>query len=98
MSFAKLYGSDDDQVLVTLGTNDEGPEIRIRFVPKHEDLVGLVDTLESALTYEDSDSGSNAAEWAFNNTINEEFSREWAKTVEAQVLNMIDTPDDEVTE
>jgi hypothetical protein len=31
--FAKLFGTDDDQVLVTIDQGDEGPEVRIHCKP-----------------------------------------------------------------
>lgn len=32
--FAKLYGPEDDQVLVLLQSGDEGPEVRVFFEPE----------------------------------------------------------------
>lgn len=61
--FAKIYGTDDDQVLVKLDEGDEGPEVRFYFTP-----AGL-GVCSSALVFNDDDAGEawDKAEAAFAN-------------------------------
>lgn len=57
--FAKLYGTDEDQVLVKVDSNDEGrPEIRFYAKPEGLGLCSL------AISFEDSDDGWDKAEKA----------------------------------
>jgi hypothetical protein len=58
--FAKLYGSDDDQILVKLDSGDSGPEVRFYFKPG--DCFGVCSV---AMIFEDSDAGWDQAEVAF---------------------------------
>lgn len=70
MSFAKLYGEGDDQVLVMLGKHpdDDSPEVRFYTVPPGLGVCSI------AAGYEDSEEGWDAAEAAFART-DEELAR-----------------------
>ena len=58
--FAKLYGPDDRQILVLLGTNDEGnPSVGFLIQPE-----GL-GVCRAELSWDDSDEGWDKAEEAF---------------------------------
>lgn len=75
MSFAKLYGPDEDQILVMLSNDEErAPEVRVYFQPKD---LGLCST---ALKFPDTDSGWDKAEAAFAE-MNEEKARRMVSTV-----------------
>lgn len=58
--FAKLYGTDDKQVLVKLDEGEEGPEIRFYFQPAGLGVCSV------ATYFEDSDEGHTAAQQAFD--------------------------------
>jgi hypothetical protein len=59
MTFAKLFGTGDDQVLVKIDSNEKGPEVRFYFKPRGMGVCAL------ASSFEDSDEGWDAAEEAF---------------------------------
>lgn len=60
MAFAKLYGDDNDQVLVMIDSGDEGPEIRFFFQPEQ---LGVCQT---AMTFPDTEDGWNKTEQLFD--------------------------------
>ena len=65
--FAKLYGTDEDQVLVKVDSNDEGrPEIRFYTKPKGLGVcsLGIKGVCSLAISFEDSDDGWDKAEKA----------------------------------
>lgn len=69
MNFAKLWGSDGDQVLVKLDTGpDSDPEVRIYFQPENLGVCSF------ALGFHDDDSGWDQAE-AYFNSMTEEQAR-----------------------
>lgn len=74
MSFAKLYGPDNDQVLVTIdvGAADNRPEVRVHFQPEG---LGVCST---ALQFPDTDDGWNKADAAFA-AMDEEKARKMIK-------------------
>jgi putative SOS response-associated peptidase YedK len=61
MGFAKLYGSDDNQVLVTRGTHDEDdrPEVRFHFKPPNMGVCSV------AAMWDDDDDGRRKADETF---------------------------------
>jgi hypothetical protein len=78
--FAKLFGPDDDQVLVTLDSDDKTkkPTIRISFVPKDIPQAGIC---SSGLSFSDSPEGWERAE-----QILEEITEESARSVVAAAM------------
>lgn len=54
--FAKLYGPDDDQVLITFDEGEDGPEVRFSCQPQ-----GL-GVCSAAIHYEDNDDGWDKAD------------------------------------
>lgn len=79
--FAKLYGNDDNQVLVKLDTSDEGnPEVRFFFEPK-----GLGVCSVAMSWNDDSDESWDKAEKAFAN-VTEERARSMAEKVLKDLL------------
>lgn len=70
--FAKLYGPDDDQILVTLVETDDGePALSIEFDTGVEGLGRVV----IASTYTDNETGTKTAEDAFAAITEEEARR-----------------------
>ncbi len=58
--FCKLFGTDNDQVLVKLDSNDDGfPEVRIYFEPPD------LGVCAAAFSWNDSDTGWDTAEKTF---------------------------------
>lgn len=78
--FAKLFGPNDDQVLVTLDSDDKTkkPTIRISFVPKDIPQAGIC---SSGLSFSDSPKGWKQAE-----QILEEITEESARSIVAAVM------------
>lgn len=78
--FAKLFGPNDDQVLVTLDSDDKTkkPTIRISFVPKDIPQAGIC---ALGLTFSDSPEGWERAE-----QILEEITEESARSVVAAAM------------
>lgn len=76
--FAKLYGTDNDQILVTIDEGEDGPELRFHFQP---DGLGVC---SFALKFEDSDAGWDKAEVSFSD-MTEERAR---KLVEPQLKTL----------
>lgn len=66
--FAKLYGSDDDQILVKLDSGDSGPEVRFYFTPG-----GCLGVCSLVMHFDDSDAGYDQADVAFDR-IDESFA------------------------
>jgi hypothetical protein len=72
--FAKLYGKDDDQILILAQTDkDDCPEVRVFFQPPGLGVSSL------AIALEDTDNGWNAAEKLFQE-MDEEKARKMIKT------------------
>ena len=72
--FAKLYGNDVDQILVLLGTNDEGnPEVSFYYQPEGRGVLCTVASWD-----ENSDKTQNKAKKAFD-AIDETYARRMVK-------------------
>jgi hypothetical protein len=69
MAFAKLYGNDENQVLVKLGAADDGPEIQFYFQPPGLGVCML------AIGFPASAEGWEAAETAFASTTEDRARR-----------------------
>lgn len=83
MAFAKLFGSDDSQVLVMLGKGDDDcPELSVLFKPEGFGVCKL------CYGFEDSDDGWDKAEAAF-----EEIDEAKARVAVDAVLLKIDLKD-----
>lgn len=80
MAFAKLFGSDDNQVLVMIDSGDDGPEVRLSFKPQEMGVCSF------AARYDDTDEGWDSAE-AFFDSVTEEVAR---KIVANASLGMTD--------
>lgn len=73
--FAKLYGTENDQLLVTIDEGENGPEIRFHFKPEGLGVCSF------AMQFEDSDAGWDNAEAGFRD-MTEERAR---KLIEPQL-------------
>lgn len=82
MAFAKLYGNDDNQVLVKLDQGEDGPEVRFYFKP---DGLGVCSV---ASEFEDTDEGWDAAESAFEK-VNEEMAISTVGKMKAEFVGML---------
>lgn len=83
MAFAKLFGNDDNQVLVKLDTSEDGgPEVRFFVKP---DGLGVC---SQAAEYEDSDEGWDKAE-AFFAGIDEKRALEAGEQLKALLAEMM---------
>lgn len=74
--FAKLYGPDDDQVLVTFQESDDGPEVRFCCQPEGLGVCSF------AVQYEDTESGWDKAEHYFGMVNEDEARRAQRKVIE----------------
>ena len=71
--FAKLFGPDDDQILVMLDEDDEGqPEVAFIYRPnKTDNAPDFIRQCKCAITFEDSDAGRATAQQTPDNTTEE---------------------------
>lgn len=76
--FAKLYGTDNDQILVKLDEGESGPEVRFYFQPEGMGVCSV------ATGFADTDAGWDKAEEAFKN-----MTEETARKLVAPQLAMI---------
>lgn len=79
MSFAKLFGTDDQQVLVMIDSGDNGPEVQYHFQPKDLGVCKI------AVNFPDTDEGWDKAERAFEAT-----TEEAARKIVGKALASID--------
>lgn len=80
--FAKLFGSDDDQILVTVGSAEDGrPEVKFAFEPKGLGVCHI------AASYPDTDEGWDKAELALKE-MTEEKARAAISAAKAQMEAM----------
>lgn len=81
--FAKLYGVDENQVLVTLGTNDEDePEVRFHFAPPGFGVCNF------AAIYPDDDEGEENAMKYFMGITEESARAQVRRAAEAMGLEL----------
>ena len=91
--FAKLYGTDQDQVLVKVDSNDEGrPEIRFYAKPEGLGLCSL------AISFEDSDKGWDKAEKALKEMTEEKARKMLSDLQQFQKAASVDQYHEEVPE
>ena len=91
--FAKLFGPDDDQVLVTLDSDDETnkPTIKVSFVPKDIPQAGIC---ALRITFSDSPKGWKVAEQTLEN-ITEESARSIVAGAMKDVAPRLELPEEE---
>lgn len=77
--FAKLYGEDDDQVLVVIQEGDTGPEVKISTVPEGFGICSM------AAQFSDNEQGWDKAQAAFDD-IGEDEARQYASGIVKAVL------------
>lgn len=80
MAFAKLFGSGDNQVLVKIDSNDNGPEVRFYTEPPGMGVCSF------AAGFSDSDEGWDRAEALFD-SVTEEKARDFIKKALDSMLN-----------
>lgn len=89
--FAKLYGSDDDQILVLkkeVWENDKNAgEVRVYVQPEGLGVCSL------ACGFSDTDEGWERRERFFNN-FNEDLAQAFAERIKAEALNITGDTDD----
>lgn len=81
MAFAKLFGSDDNQVLVMIDSGDDGPEVRFSFKPQEMGVCSF------AARYDDTDEGWDSAE-AFFDSVTEEAARNIVAKASRDLANL----------
>lgn len=91
--FAKLFGPDDDQVLVTLDSDDKTnkPTIKVSFVPKDIPQAGVC---ALRITFPDSPNGWKQAEQTLEE-ITEETARSVVAVVIKDVAPKVELPEEE---
>lgn len=91
--FAKLFGPDDDQVLVTLDSDDKTnkPTIKVSFVPKDIPQAGVC---ALRITFPDSPNGWKQAEQTLEE-ITEETARLLVAAAMKDVAPKVELPEEE---
>ena len=91
--FAKLFGPDDDQVLVTLDSDDKTnkPTIRVSFVPKDIPQAGIC---ALGISFSDSPKGWKLAEQTLEQ-ITEETARSFVAAAMKDVAPKVELPEEE---
>jgi hypothetical protein len=79
--FAKMFGTDKDQIVAMLKTGDVGPEIRLFFQPE-----GL-GVCETALVYDFKSYSSEDAAWEKAESVFKNLSEEDAKKILGPVIS-----------
>ena len=81
MAFAKLYGTDKDQILVTIDSDsDSKPQVKFSFVPEG---LGVCST---GPAWTDDDAGWDKAE-AFFEKVKEKQAREFVDIIKGQITD-----------
>lgn len=80
--FAKLFGENDDQVLITIGEGDDGPEVRVATQPPGYGVCSM------AVKFNDSEAGWESAEKAF-----EEMDESRAFTMAGRMREFAENPE-----